>query len=508
MGSDRFFNLVDEPWIPVPAEDGSLCSVGLATLFARAEHIVDLAVRPHERVALMRLLICLCCAARADGEDGHTPLSAVVEYLQIWKERFWLYHPKYPFLQTAGLKPYGKGGLTPFSKLDITRAAGANAALFDHVGEKARPEPAELATALLTYQCFSPGGLISRVDWNGEVTPKSSGDAPCIPGSMLHVFIRGRNLAETLRLNTVPSAVLQRHYGSLGPGWSGRPVWECVPEHSGHKTAADNATRTFLGRLVPLARAVLLQEDGMLHGAGLSYPGFAAGFPAEPSAAVLRRPGKKDGEVGLLAFRPERAVWRELPALLAAGGAEGGRDGRPLALAHLYGRGGDEQDYELVAVGVARDQADILDSVESVYPLRRALLSEQGRRDYEAGVEYAEAAARRLGAALGRFRESLDGSRAGTTAGAGRRDLFDTLYGHGVSAFWTHVEQELGLLFRTVCTDVQEGVQEPDEAWKRLVRRAALEAYDLVCDELSGRHEQAYVRGRRCLTERTRENCA
>ncbi len=502
MGSDRFFNLVDEPWIAVPAEDGTLRSVGLAELFTRAEHISDVAVRPHERVALMRLLICLCCAACPDEEPPS--LAAVVAYLQAWKDRFWLYHPKYPFLQTAGLKPYGKGGLTPFSKLDITRAAGANAALFDHVGERARPSPAELATALLTYQCFSPGGLISRVDWNGEVTSKSSCDAPCIPGSMLHVFIRGRTLAETLRLNTVPPALLRQRYGSLGPGWLGRPVWECVPEHSGHKAAADNATRTFLGRLAPLARAVLLQEDGMLHGAGLSYPGFAAGFPAEPSAAVLRRPGKKEEETALLAFRPERAVWRELPALLASVGAESGREGlcAPPALACLRGRNGDDRDYELVAVGVARDQADILDSVESVYPLRRTLLSEKGRRGYEAGVEYAEAAARRLGAALGRFRANLDGSRTGASSGAGRRDGFDTLYGQGVSAFWTHVEQEIGLLFRSACTEAQEGVPEPDRAWKRLVRRAALDAYDLVCGGVSGRYEQAYVRGRRCLTER------
>ena len=296
MHREPRYNLVDESWIPVLRKDGTQDFVGLAELFSRAGEIADLAVRPHERVALMRLLLSLCYAVMDNGSLKRDELATkVTGYLQQWRDSFWLYHPERPFLQIAGLKPNKKDTITPFSKLDFALSSGNNAMLFDHVGERARPDTKALAMALLSYQCFSPGGLISQVRWRGVETSKSSTDAPCIASSMLHVFIRGKDLADTLWLNIVPLRDLKRIYGYLGEGWFGRPYWEKLPEHREHKEAVDNATKTFLGRLVPLSRAVLLRENGMLHGEALSYPGVQAGFPAEPTATVvLNKKEKKE----------------------------------------------------------------------------------------------------------------------------------------------------------------------------------------------------------------------
>ena len=47
-------NLTTGKWIPVVWADGKSDKVSLLDVFQRGEEIRDLAVRPHERIALMR----------------------------------------------------------------------------------------------------------------------------------------------------------------------------------------------------------------------------------------------------------------------------------------------------------------------------------------------------------------------------------------------------------------------------------------------------------------------
>jgi CRISPR system Cascade subunit CasA len=61
------FNLVDEPWLPVTlvpgfpdtAARGAAPRVSLREAFEFGDQIVDLRCYAHERIALMRLLICI-----------------------------------------------------------------------------------------------------------------------------------------------------------------------------------------------------------------------------------------------------------------------------------------------------------------------------------------------------------------------------------------------------------------------------------------------------------------
>jgi len=65
-------NLSTEAWIPVVWNNGQPGTVSLCEAFERGAEIRDLAVRPHERIALMRLLICIAQAALdgpADYDD-------------------------------------------------------------------------------------------------------------------------------------------------------------------------------------------------------------------------------------------------------------------------------------------------------------------------------------------------------------------------------------------------------------------------------------------------------
>ena len=72
-------NLTIDPWIPALRTDGLRDLFSLHDLFTQARELRDLAVKPHERIALMRLLLCISQAA-LDGKAfaESTPPATVV----------------------------------------------------------------------------------------------------------------------------------------------------------------------------------------------------------------------------------------------------------------------------------------------------------------------------------------------------------------------------------------------------------------------------------------------
>jgi CRISPR system Cascade subunit CasA len=104
-------NLTTEAWIPAVWRDGRPATVTLREAFQRGDELQDLAVRPHERVALMRLLICVAQAA-LDGPADHDEWKsckpriapAVVDYLKRWHHTFELLGSGQRFLQATNLK--------------------------------------------------------------------------------------------------------------------------------------------------------------------------------------------------------------------------------------------------------------------------------------------------------------------------------------------------------------------------------------------------------------------
>ena len=63
-------NLTIDPWIPVERADGSRELLSLQDFFAQARELHDLAVKPHERIALMRLLLCITQVALDGPTDA------------------------------------------------------------------------------------------------------------------------------------------------------------------------------------------------------------------------------------------------------------------------------------------------------------------------------------------------------------------------------------------------------------------------------------------------------
>lgn len=111
--SGNRFNLIDEPWIPVV----DVGRVSLKQLFSDPQ-LRALGGNSIQKIALMKLLQAICQAAvtpendtqwRELGVDGLC--YAALNYLEKWRDRFWLYGER-PFLQMpavvrAEVKPFG-----------------------------------------------------------------------------------------------------------------------------------------------------------------------------------------------------------------------------------------------------------------------------------------------------------------------------------------------------------------------------------------------------------------
>ena len=508
-------NLVSEKWIPVLNTDGQRQLISLREAFSLGAQWRDLAVRPHERVALMRLLLCIAHAALNGPSREDWPRvpellpNAATAYLEKWQNNFDLFHPQKPFLQIAGLKVAttkakqnddGDGPLVNASKLDFALATGNQSTLFDHEGSLAQrsAEHSSPALNLISYLCFSPGGLIGTVDWNGHVTARSSSDGPCAVGSMTHTFWRGENLLQTLHLNMCSQSDIEGRLATIPEAGWGKPVWEQMPKSMDDADAWRNATQTYLGRLTPLSRLVLFQRAAscMMLGAGPVFPNFnnaKALYIEEPTSTIILR-GKDNKQTrALLAVTPGKALWRELHALVAQRNKDnvGGFWAAPLASVD------DAVVRDMVVTGMARDQAEVVDTLESVYHIPAALQKTPGQQVYEQGVQYAENISRKLGWAVDTYREKVDGGWSGRLkgAGAGKVGLLVKLRQKAFIQYWTATEQNLPLLFACVESLGSSALEDAQKAWAKALFVAARQAYAAACAPQTPRQHRAYALG-------------
>ncbi len=472
-------NLTLDPWIPVIGADGRQRSVSLHDLFASAQEIRDLSVKPHEKIALMRLLICITQAA-LDGPKDYDAWEtcreaiqpAVKRYLEKWASSFELFGDGLRFLQVPGLKAAKEeGDGNPATKLDLTLASGNNASLFDNAAGVPRAvESGRLALTLLAFQCFAPGGRIGVAKWNGADTPSkgSSNHAPCTPSSMLHSYLQGNTLLETIHLNLLN----QEEASDLGPkGW-GKPAWELPVKTAGDKEAIANATGSYLGRLVPLSRSIGLEADGrqMILANGLDYP--LAPIFREPAATMVQR----DEETAVLGVALGRSIWRQLYSITVKRRSNKDSISGPLALRNL----GEAQGCTLWIGALATDKAKIEDVVEAAYDIPAGMFRDAGRKLYEEGVALAAS-----------WQEAVSKS---VKAYAGTMKLEPVPYERARHHFWTVIEQHVPTLLRLTDKPEEVGDLKVSE-WGRRVKEAAHASFEFACPHQTPRQIQAYAIG-------------
>jgi CRISPR system Cascade subunit CasA len=482
------FNLVTDPWIPVrwiePSRHEPLVSLG--TLFAEAERIADLSANPAERVSLMRLLVCATQAAlgapahpKAWSGFGEDLATAVPEYLerpQI-RERFELFGDGARFLQAQEAM---NGSSFPTSKLFPNLATGNNPTIFDHEGGTRRAFRAEsIALGLLVFQCFYP-----------RFGQGYLGTGPCVDSNMLHLLLRGATLADCIRRNCLDAETIAAQF----PSGIGRPIWEAIED----STFCRTVTETYLGRLVPRHRDLLLNDEGtefLLVPESLSYPAFESAI--EPTATVfIKRTGEK-AERKLLPAKEDRAAWRDLHLMCALRIAMDGIQGAaPLVLkSHLAEiMESDVPEAHIWVGGLIVDNGKFVNSVESLHTVpTRMLSSYDGLRDYEVGVGFADDMRwKHLRKAVAKYAEQMK-HRPAPIPQAERR-------------YWDALDRDSGILLNLVADpeamagrEFGKGRGDETDPWTRAVRSALRFAYEATCPRQNPRQLEAYAAGLRVL---------
>jgi CRISPR system Cascade subunit CasA len=487
-------NLVDDPWIPVLFETGSAGHVSLREAFSQGSDIADLTVRPHERIALMRLLICIAQAALDGPADRGEWLhcreripDAAQTYLSRWRHAFELFGNGQRFLQVPNLEPQPDCEPDiPMTKLDVAMATGNNATLFDNGGGAERAfQPGGAALALLTFQCFSPGGRIGIARWAGKPTGNGSSDhAPCISRSMLHTYVRGGDLCATVHLNALHKQQVRQLIS-----W-GCAVWERLPESQADKDRVVNATETYLGRLVPLSRAIRLwpNSERILNSNALAYPQHR-----EVASTELLDENPKGTGRTVVSASVQKGIWRELSAITVKRTEGGG----PLSLQNLS----DDEDFDIWTGGLVASKAKLVDTVESVFHIPAAMAKEPGQRTYEAGVKLAENALQRVLRAISAYWREYSRTPGKKPNKEGLKEKVSGSKQTAERFFWTAVEQGLPDLLATVETGAESW---SDTSWEKLVQRTARESVGAACPSGTPRQIRAFSKALQFLFSKVR----
>ena len=442
----NIFNLIDSPWIPVRDLTSATRLVGLDSLFREASQIADLDCPPHERIAIIRLLVALTHAASGApqtaedwddfGDDLEDHVLAHLNQPEI-RPGFNLLGDGPRFLQT----PPPPDSITyPIDKIVEYLATGNNPNVLDHGGGQPRLLSNDsLARAVLAYQVFFVGGSMAK---------KVKGNGPAI--NFLNCLLVGSSLRETILLN-------------------------CLDE--------ETAATTSLDRLIPRTAALWIADDGLrIH--------------IEPGTPSLKFPDQRDPYSTAYAVKDkryllradlEKGLWKDLHVITLLRAAKGQEQQAPLNLqSHAYQYTNHDARLWLGEFIKAKD-AKIIDSIESTFTVPFKMFSDVGRARYAAGVEWAERQSKQLYGAVKQYGAAMKNESPPT----------DRAKQH----YWHALEQRCDLLLAIVAdTEPQaEDFGEGSDPWTVAVRTAARRAYENACPHQTPRQLRAFAAGLRVL---------
>ena len=310
------FNLVDEPWIPI-ADHGL---VSLKEVFSNTQYR-SLGGNPVQKIALLKLLLAIAQAANTPDDDstwqnlGADGLAhCCVEYLNQWHERFYLYGDK-PFLQMPEII---SAWIQPFGAL-LPEVSTGNTTVLSQIQVQRPLDDADKALLILSLMGFALGGKKtdnSVVLTHGYTQKRNDKGKPSTgkPGpamahmGLLHSFLLGNSLQQSLWLNLLTAQ--QIHQTNIYPQGVGKAPWEEMPAGEDCQNARQ-LKQSLMGRLIPLSRFCLLEQNGLHYSEGIAHAGYKEGM-TDPSVAI-NNAGK---EPKALWVYPEKRPWRELTALL------------------------------------------------------------------------------------------------------------------------------------------------------------------------------------------------
>lgn len=324
------FNLLEEPWVRVLLEDYTVREVSLKDALLNAEQYIDLAGEvPTQDIAVLRLLLAILHTvfSRVDANGNDAPLettddaldrweelwtfqsfpkSPILDYLEKWRERFWLFHPQRPFWQV----PEANIG-TEYSaaKLngEILESGNKYRIFASCSGDKKKELSYAQAARWLLY--------LNGFD-DTSAKPKGKG-LPSVGAGWLGkiglIWVQGENLFQTLMLNLC----LLRDGEAL---WEREtPCWELEEARNKERTEIvqpDNAAALLT---LQSRRLLLHREEGCVTGYTLLGGDFFERENAFCEQMTVWRSVqvKKDAPLVFLPRRhdPSKQFWREFPTI-------------------------------------------------------------------------------------------------------------------------------------------------------------------------------------------------
>ena len=235
------YNLLDEPWIPVRLIDGTITDVGLLELLRRTTDIADLACElPTQSIAIQRLILAIAyrVATPRDARDwvrqwdDGAPTEQMIEYLEQWRDRFYLFGGRFPFMQVADLRT-AKDAVSGLEKLIADVPNGEQFFTTRHGRALACIPASEAARWLVHAQAYDPSGIRSGAVGDSQVKGgKGYPIGPAWCGHLGLVWLKGQDLDETLVLNLIPASTAALRGVDSSTEW-GVCSWEASePESS------------------------------------------------------------------------------------------------------------------------------------------------------------------------------------------------------------------------------------------------------------------------------------
>ena len=262
------FNLVDRPWIPVAYTDGTRDTLSIRGTLHEAGRIrwIDTG-HNEEDIAVLRLLAAIIIRAHAatprplpvwlDQWDFQRLDTAPLDrYLDRWADRFDLYHPHHPFLQSPGLACTIRPVEDMFQQTDLFRDERAG-----------RLDPGRAAIRMLTLNLMDAGGIKSADPHDvratgGRLLPPPGLRSVGTLGRALTAWPQYPTLARTLLANT-PMIGPDGESPTTNP--DDRPAWERDPLTV---ETLGGATSGIVDQLTLQSRRMLLIPDDKGRAAG------------------------------------------------------------------------------------------------------------------------------------------------------------------------------------------------------------------------------------------------
>lgn len=245
--NEKEFNLLDEPWIRVIDGHCRISEISLTDAIVSAHKYKSLSGEtPAQDIAVMRVILAVLHTVfsrvdengdefQLENDDKNEavrrwkalwnlkqfPEKTITDYLESWREHFWLFHPEYPFWQVAGLNI---GTEYSASKLngELLESGNKIRMFSSYFGTEKESLSYPQAVRWLIYtNAFDDTSSKPTKENKGKYnTP--DGKAPSVGAGWLGklglIYLTGDNLFETLMLNLVMASDYTDN--------NQKPVWE------------------------------------------------------------------------------------------------------------------------------------------------------------------------------------------------------------------------------------------------------------------------------------------